>query len=425
MTNKKIFLSLILSAVMCVPMSLNAQVTIGSGDAPRATLDVRAAEGIHPGIIHPNVTRADLIAMPFTADQRGAVVYVTTIDGTTNAQTANITAAGLHYFDGTVWQAVNNENDAGWALGGNQLDAADVTAGLNRIGTTSNQPVRFITNGLERIRITSGTTEANSGHVGIGTDAPAHRLHISGTTGEASSFTMERSNEGPLSLGHPIVRMVNAGFGSTMGEIIWGRTNTITSPTGNAFIRAVAPATDSGTLAFGTKARGTSDTRIFINAVGNVGIGTTAPTRMLDIAEQIRIRGGNPAEGKVLTSDADGNARWELPVSSHSVNTHQHGGAQNTLEFPARRHSIWILTSNATSFTITTENEPSINGWIVNLRTGERRPLSNTQPYHGSGNGPWLVSFSRQGTSRITAVMPPGNPIAAGVMMHQIFQSFD
>ena len=129
MTNKKTFFALILSAVMCVPFTTSAQVTIGSGDAPRATLDVVAAEGIHPGIIHPNVTRAQLIVMPlFTSDQRGAVVYVTNanvVAGTTHPQTANITAVGLHFFDGNVWQPVgerytgvfpvriNNNNEIG------------------------------------------------------------------------------------------------------------------------------------------------------------------------------------------------------------------------------------------------------------------------------------------------------------------------
>ena len=35
MTNKKLFFSLILSAVMCVPFTTNAQITVGSGDAPQ------------------------------------------------------------------------------------------------------------------------------------------------------------------------------------------------------------------------------------------------------------------------------------------------------------------------------------------------------------------------------------------------------
>lgn len=42
-----------------------------------------------------------------------------------------------------------------------------------------------------------------------------------------------------------------------------------------------------------------------------VGIGTLAPTATLDIQGQVRIRGGNPGAGRVLTSDANGLASWQ------------------------------------------------------------------------------------------------------------------
>ena len=48
-----------------------------------------------------------------------------------------------------------------------------------------------------------------------------------------------------------------------------------------------------------------------ITGTGNVGIGTFSPTQKLDIDGKIRIRGGSPAAGKVLTSSADGTASWE------------------------------------------------------------------------------------------------------------------
>lgn len=51
-------------------------------------------------------------------------------------------------------------------------------------------------------------------------------------------------------------------------------------------------------------------------AVGqNVGIGTNTPTQKLDINGSIRIRQGNPGNGKVLASDASGNASWQLMES--------------------------------------------------------------------------------------------------------------
>lgn len=45
----------------------------------------------------------------------------------------------------------------------------------------------------------------------------------------------------------------------------------------------------------------------------NVGIGTTTPGAKLEVAGQIKITGGAPANGAVLTSDAGGLATWQPP----------------------------------------------------------------------------------------------------------------
>jgi hypothetical protein len=51
---------------------------------------------------------------------------------------------------------------------------------------------------------------------------------------------------------------------------------------------------------------------------GRVGIGTTSPTAKLEVAGQVKITGGAPGIGKVLTSDASGLATWgTAPVYSN------------------------------------------------------------------------------------------------------------
>ncbi len=53
---------------------------------------------------------------------------------------------------------------------------------------------------------------------------------------------------------------------------------------------------------------------------GNVGIGTLTPDAKLEIAGQIKITGGSPGAGKVLTSDANGLATWQS-MSGTSVSS--------------------------------------------------------------------------------------------------------
>lgn len=64
---------------------------------------------------------------------------------------------------------------------------------------------------------------------------------------------------------------------------------------------------ENSTLSLGTN----NTKRVHIASNGSVGIGTTNPTTNLDIVGVLRMSGGSPAVGKVLTSDATGLASWQ------------------------------------------------------------------------------------------------------------------
>lgn len=55
-------------------------------------------------------------------------------------------------------------------------------------------------------------------------------------------------------------------------------------------------------------------------STGNVGIGTITPGATLEVTGQIKITGGTPGSGKVLTSDAAGLATWTIPNNGTVTN---------------------------------------------------------------------------------------------------------
>ncbi len=60
---------------------------------------------------------------------------------------------------------------------------------------------------------------------------------------------------------------------------------------------------------------GDISTVVVVDASGNMGIGIATPAAKFDVDGKIKIHGGNPGDGKVLTSDADGLASWQTPAT--------------------------------------------------------------------------------------------------------------
>ncbi len=139
-----------------------------------------------------------------------------------------------------------------------------------------------------------------AGNVGIGTNSPASILHLIGNSPKLKIQTQ-------TNLTDPSLEFVKYGVRTMEIKLMDGGAGT-----GLQFID-----------------QNSEQVRMYIKAsTGNVGIGTIFPDATLDVNGQVKISGGSPGAGKVLTSDASGLATWETPASagSHFIGEAYGGG---------------------------------------------------------------------------------------------------
>ncbi|MBC7465166.1 MAG: tail fiber domain-containing protein, partial [Bdellovibrio sp.] len=171
----------------------------------------------------------------------------------------------------------------------------------------------------------SGKINYNGGNVGIGTATPAVTFDVVGQIRSYSDIGVAAAiiQSGLNASSGPVVALSKGRgpltfplLGDTLGTISFSNQQS----TGSASISSKATENHSGLsigadLTFKTTTGGTSSpaARMTIADNGNVGIGTATPGSALEVAGQIKITGGTPGAGKVLTSDAAGLASWVTP----------------------------------------------------------------------------------------------------------------
>jgi len=140
----------------------------------------------------------------------------------------------------------------------------------------------------------------DDGKVGIGTTAPSVPLEILNTSGQVG---LQVNGTDP-SWSSLYVNATNVssqpGFGYLQAGILKG--GHWINASGNWFLDV------------------NGATRMTVMNNGRVGIGTTVPTTSLHVAGNVRIVDGTQAAGRVLTSDASGNASWQGPPPKIAFN---------------------------------------------------------------------------------------------------------
>ncbi len=154
---------------------------------------------------------------------------------------------------------------------------------------------------------------------GVTSIAMGEGTTASGTTSTAMGYYTTASGNYSTAFGYVasatgIYSMALGNYVSTNskdGSIIVGDNSTSTTTTSSAN-NQMTMRFDGGYRLFSNS---TVSDGLFINSSGNVGLGATAPDAKLHVVGQVKITGGTPGSGKVLTSDASGLATWETPAS--------------------------------------------------------------------------------------------------------------
>ncbi|SDI47439.1 hypothetical protein SAMN05421846_10880 [Chryseobacterium taeanense] len=236
------------AAAMLFSMTTFAQVGINN-TSPKATLDITAktTDGSKPeGLIIPQLSGSNIhtatAAGVYGTNQKGLIIYATSADSSPTGATANITAAGYYYFDGSTWQKIMTgsvtNSDLTTGVGGIYKGSGSlsgnttVTQGSNTLAFTSTATNGFSVDG------TTLSVDAANHRVGIGTSSPTQKFEI--TSGIANDSGMKFNNltsSSPVSSGKALAVDAN-------GKVVTISTST---PTAQVVAENLAPNVGSGT----------------------------------------------------------------------------------------------------------------------------------------------------------------------------------
>jgi hypothetical protein len=210
----------------------------------------------------------------------------------------------------------------------------------------------------------SAMTISSTSNVGIGTQSPTAQFEVATTNGLSAIIRRGGSAaQTPANLILQKTSGINAGThgavvnGDYVGRILFSASNGSSYLTNGADMVGYAAGTQSATnngggIFFRTvplNSVAQSIERLRIDENGNIGIGTPSPAAQLHTTGSVRLAGaGTPGTGKVLTSDASGNATWQPGAIATTVSNKT---ADYTIT--ATDNGGVIVVNSATTVTLT------------------------------------------------------------------------
>ena len=316
--------------------NVNAQVGIGTTNPnPSSILDIQASNKglLVPRVSLNNVTNAQLDGV--NTAETSLLIY------NTNASTIGGTGAGYYYFEGLKWvKLITSDTNVSDNLGNHN---ATTTLDLNSNEITEVSRLSMLASSdYDKLRVYNSSAYTLGMHSAmtfgyLNSWATTFTMGNNANTGWLFRDTADAQSDGAMSL-------------TTNGRMTLKNYLSIPSTTD------ATGAVNTGALQIGNKLRLDSDemltntntvlylqngnngdlrvdgTTLAVDASTNrVGLGVTAPTQTLDVNGGVRIRGGNPAVGKILTSNANGTATWQTPAMQAGDNLGNHN-ATTTLD---------------------------------------------------------------------------------------------
>ena len=353
-----------LNQIICTMMLVASvqgfsQVGIGT-TMPSGALDITSS---NDGMLIPRISLVNTTTATVLTPTISELIY--------NIETMNDVTPGFYYWDGTKWVRLNpNSSSTGedWKLVGN-----NVTDANHFLGTTNWMSLKLkAANTLLGVFEPNGSVFLGSGATGnqnhsftIGLDANASasqsvsigtEANSSGYRSQAIGYRARSTADQSVAIGPNALASAESaiaignGSSSTQNQsMALGASANVTGNRSTA-LGYLAVAENDGSLALGynSTSKGNGSSAIgresltnaqYSTAIGyrattsqnnaivlgdasdplsKIGIGTSAPSEKLHVVGNIRIVDGNEANGRVLTSDANGKATWASSVKDFS-----------------------------------------------------------------------------------------------------------